>query len=154
MNNKTKKYVSAVAIGIITVIFILLGIRPMIVMSGSMEPDIKTGSLVFVNTKAEFSKIRVNDVITYRLLDSYITHRVTEITEHGLKTKGDANGTEDFGIITEKNFYGKKTGYIPYAGYILFYLKKNLILIIAAVITVDLSCKSARYALHKLEVFK
>lgn len=119
----------------------------MIVMSGSMEPEIKTGSLCFVNTKTEYSKIKENDIITYSIPDSYITHRVIEVTDQGLITKGDSNSSQDFGIITEENYYGKTAGHIPYAGYVLFYLKKYIFLLATAIITVHLIYRSVCQAL-------
>ncbi len=99
----------------------------MIVMSGSMEPAIKTGSICFVRTKADFQNIKEGDVITYRLLEGTITHRVIEKNRDGVITKGDANPVKDLGIVTKENYYGKVTGHIPYVGYVLFFLRKHLI---------------------------
>lgn len=106
---------------------ILFGIRPMIVMSGSMEPEIQTGSLCFVNHKTPMEKVEEGDIITYSLLDAKITHRVVEKKEQGMLTKGDANPAMDLGIVTKETYYGKVIGHIPKLGYVLFFLKKNLI---------------------------
>lgn len=101
-------------------ILLCSGIKPMIVMSGSMEPAIKTGSVCFVDTHSSYRKIKRDDVITYNLLDAKVTHRVTGVTEEGLTTKGDANSSDDIGIVTEDNYYGRVLFHIPYAGYILW----------------------------------
>ena len=43
----------------------LFGINPYVVLSGSMEPQIHTGAIAFVNTKD--TAVKVGDVVTYRL---------------------------------------------------------------------------------------
>ena len=130
MENKRKKLFSEI-LSVLAVIIVLLAAmgyaKPMIVMSGSMEPAIKTGSVVFINTHEDIKDIKENDIITYKLLDAFITHRAVEANEHGIITKGDANRSKDLGIVTEENFYGKELLTIPYAGYILFYIKQNIL---------------------------
>ena len=71
----------------------LAGIRPYIVMSGSMEPAILTGSLCFVNTNAEFADVREGDVIAFRsAMGTLVTHRAVAVTEDGVETCGDNTG--------------------------------------------------------------
>ena len=76
-----------------------LGYKPFIVLSGSMEPAIQTGDLVFIH-KTETEKLRVGDVICYLDSGAAVTHRIIAVTdgEDGLPryiTKGDANDAED-----------------------------------------------------------
>ena len=75
-----------------------LGIKPFIVQSGSMEPAILTGDLVIVKT-IDPSKLKVNDIISYKEGRSVITHRVVELTgkdgEPAFMTRGDANNVVD-----------------------------------------------------------
>lgn len=151
MNNRMKKYFPAFFIAAVIIIISFPYLKPMIVMSGSMEPELKTGSLCFINTRADYVKIKEKDIVTYRVLDSYVTHRVKEVTDQGLITKGDSNNTEDLGIVTEENFYGKMTGHIPYAGYVLFYIRKNALLLIAAFIVVYFCSKSVGYTLKRIQ---
>ena len=103
----------------------IYGIRPMIVMSGSMEPSIKTGSVCFVNTIAEYNNVKEKDVITFDLAGANITHRAVEIKPEGIITKGDANDVKDLGIVTTDTFKGKVIGTIPYAGYVFYFMKEN-----------------------------
>lgn len=110
------------------------GIRPFIVMSGSMEPEISTGSLCFVNSRSHIEDVKEDDIINYSLLDSYITHRVVRVSDEGIITKGDANSTEDIGIVTEENFYGEVMFSIPVMGYVFFFIKKEIIPISASLI--------------------
>lgn len=109
------------------------GIRPMIVMSGSMEPEIKTGSLCFVNTRAEYRKIREGDIITFNLAGAEITHRAVEQKPQGFITKGDANTVNDLGLVTKETFTGKAMFSVPYAGYLFFFIKNNPEYVIPAV---------------------
>ena len=58
----------------------ILGWQGVIVLSGSMEPELPTGGLAFVKPMAA-SEIQVNDILTHRPnpnSDTLITHRVVE----------------------------------------------------------------------------
>jgi len=97
----------------------LFNIKPYVVLSGSMEPNIQTGSLVFVDHSAKYDEIRENDIIAFKLNDTMVTHRVVEVTSQGLITKGDANSTNDGGYVTVENFIGKNIFTIPKLGYLV-----------------------------------
>ncbi len=100
-------------------ILYLFNIKPYIVLSGSMEPTIKTGSLCFINYNVKYSSIKKNDVIAYRLnSDTLVTHRVVNITTNGFETKGDNSNEKDNIITTENNYLGKNVFWIPYIGYL------------------------------------
>lgn len=93
------------------------------VISGSMEPTIKVGSLLYVREgKAE--EIEEDDIIAfYSSLEdgSIITHRVVKnnVVSGTFKTKGDANDKEDPTPVSYQNFIGKVTVKIPYIGKLL-----------------------------------
>lgn len=107
-------------VGIIFVILYVAGIEPYVVISGSMEPDIKMGSLCFVNKHAKYSDVKVEDVIAYTAsTDNKVTHRVVSITSEGIETKGDRNSASDGISTTEENFVGKNIFSIPKLGYIV-----------------------------------
>lgn len=125
MKTSIAKFISIFLLIMLFLVY-LAGVRPLVVMSGSMEPNLPTGSLCFLDSKAEMEDIETNDVITYSLLDSYITHRAVNISEAGIETKGDANNVKDIGIVTDDNFEGKILGHVPYLGYVLFFIKKHL----------------------------
>ena len=78
----------------------LFGIQTMAVLSGSMEPHFHVGSLVFVKD-AEITDFEKDDIVTFKIGngDTVVTHRVTQVTKEGLKTKGDANHSEDGGLV-------------------------------------------------------
>lgn len=90
------------------------------VISGSMAPDIPTGSLVYVR-RAEPEQIQEGDVIVFDGGDgALITHRVVENrTLMGeFVTKGDANEKEDPNPIAYDQLKGKVAGSIPWLGWI------------------------------------
>ncbi len=98
-----------------------LGFHPVIVLSGSMEPAYRVGSIIYYK-QVSFEEIRVGDPITFHGEDANvrITHRVVEKyeAERTFKTEGDANGSPDPGMIAYANVEGKATPFcIPYAGY-------------------------------------
>ena len=93
------------------------------VISGSMEPEIPTGSLVYVKNTAP-SGIEKGDVIAfYGSLEngSIITHRVVSNNSVSgeFVTKGDANAKEDMEPVSYENFLGKVTLSVPMLGGIL-----------------------------------
>lgn len=105
------------------------GIKPFIVMSGSMEPAISTGALCFVHTKAAYDRVQKGDIVAYKIsTGTYVTHRVVERTEAGMVTKGDANEAADGSLVTWKNFVGKTLFSIPFGGYIMKYLQQPAVL--------------------------
>lgn len=75
------------------------GVAPLIVLTGSMDPTIKAGDLIFVK-EVEASEVKVDDVIAFfdpaSTQNSITTHRVKDIyQENGticFTTWGDANG--------------------------------------------------------------
>jgi signal peptidase len=94
--------------------------RIFVVQSGSMEPAIKTGSLILVQPKGAYS---VGDVVTRKTDQSSvtITHRIVsqEVKDGKLvfATKGDANGPIDSEAVPQSNIIGKETIALPYLGY-------------------------------------
>ena len=89
----------------------------------SMEPEIPTGSLVYVKNTAP-SGIEKGDVIAfYGSLEngSIITHRVVSNNSVSgeFVTKGDANAKEDMEPVSYENFLGKVTLSVPMLGGIL-----------------------------------
>ena len=90
------------------------------VISGSMEPAIPTGSLVYIQ-EMEPEDVEADDVIAfYGAKDSasIITHRVVEnrVLMGEFITKGDANQTEDMNPASYENFIGKVVKSYPEIG--------------------------------------
>lgn len=107
----------------------LLGFQVYAVLSGSMEPNYPVGSLVYVKSVSS-DEIEVGDAITFVLESgTKVTHRVTECTEENgetaYKTKGDANESEDAGLVNYQNVLGKVHFSIPYLGYLSSFIQTN-----------------------------
>ena len=77
------------------------GYKPFIVLSGSMEPSIMTGDMVFVK-ETDPDSLKVGDVIAYKSGSAVVTHRIVEVkSENGetrYVTQGDANNAADQGM--------------------------------------------------------
>lgn len=90
------------------------------VISGSMEPAIPTGSLVYVKGVPP-EDVEEDDVIAfYGSMDgaSIITHRVVANSEimSEFITKGDANDTKDMKPVSYDSYIGKVLLTVPGAG--------------------------------------
>lgn len=62
------------------------------VVSGSMEPALKKGTLLLVRNKAD---AEIGDIVVYQSGESMIVHRIISKEGDKILTKGDANDTED-----------------------------------------------------------
>lgn len=98
-----------------------------IVKSGSMEPEIPTGSLVVVKPAASYGK---GDIITFgkdTKTDIPTTHRIIAINPDGsFVTKGDANEEQDQNPAARAEVIGKVIFSIPGAGYVLDFARTKL----------------------------
>ena len=85
-----------------------VGIMPYIVKSGSMEPQIHTGAVAFIDTRDK--NVAVGDVITYKIgeagSEKYVTHRIVGEKPDGYVTKGDANEVEDANCVKQGRSLG------------------------------------------------
>lgn len=95
------------------------------VQTGSMEPAIKTGDLIFVKEEKEYNQ---GDVITFRsgkgLSERVVTHRIDNVNEDGTyTTKGDANSATDYDKVQKEDIIGKYFLRIPLLGYPINFAK-------------------------------
>ncbi|MBI4898547.1 MAG: signal peptidase I [Actinobacteria bacterium] len=129
--------VALLALGALAVT-VLLGLKPGVVKTGSMEPMLARGTLIVVKpTMAD--KLKIGDVITFTDPDNpskgLVTHRIYKIEQVDgrpvFTTKGDANPTPDtWKLKLQKDagllkFHVKKVGYLSFlvrskTGYLLF----------------------------------
>ena len=106
----------------------LLGYTQYAVISGSMEPNIPVGSIVY-DKEVEPEELEIGDVITYRLSgDTLVTHRIVAIDDatQTVQTKGDANEAEDGTPVPYSEIVGLKAFHVPLLGYISIYGKTPL----------------------------
>ena len=119
------------ALGTILLIVLILGCLPLTVprifgyqlytvISGSMEPEIPVGSLVYIKSM-EPEDVEEKDVIAFyggRDTSAIITHRVVEnrVIMGEFITKGDANQTQDMNPVDYDEFIGRVELSIPTVG--------------------------------------
>ena len=98
-------------------------LRLYIVMSGSMEPGITTGSLIITDTIMKDPA--PGDVITYHAGGTRITHRVIRILENNMViTKGDHNASEDPLPVHREEIEGTVLLAVPGLGTMLLMLRR------------------------------
>ena len=110
------------------------GIQPFVVESGSMEPQIHVGSVCFVNTRAKYEDIKLDDIIAFNSKGGMrVTHRVVSISEEGFEIKGDANETKDGPIVTREGYIGKTLFSVPKVGFVIKEIQKPTGMIIGGI---------------------
>ena len=128
--------VSSILVALVVLLALLLvgarlvGLQVFVVLSGSMEPTYRTGSLIYVK-KVDPYTIQEGQSITFMMNETTVaTHRVVGIvpdeedpTVIRFRTKGDANDTEDGGLVHYKNVIGRPVFSIPYLGYVADYIQ-------------------------------
>lgn len=120
--------VIVVALAVLLVGFRFIGFDTYVVLSGSMEPAHKTGSLIYVRD-VEPMEVEVGDVITFKsgTSETMVTHRVIGIEGEGYDkqfiTKGDANTEADSQPVPLTNVMGKVAFSIPGLGYVANYIQ-------------------------------
>ena len=115
--------VSAIAALLALSIFVLvlLGYRPFVLLSPSMEPLYREGSLCFISTKTALDEVEVGDVLVYRTADFLVLHRlvgISEKREDGLvvEMQGDANNVAQTVCLNSINYVGREALTIPGLG--------------------------------------
>ena len=128
--------VSSILVALVVLLALLLvgarvvGLQVFVVLSGSMEPAYRTGSLIYVK-KVDPYTIQEGQPITFMMNETTVaTHRVVGIvpdeedpTVIRFRTKGDANDAEDGGLVHYKNVIGRPVFSIPYLGYVADYIQ-------------------------------
>lgn len=103
-----------------------VGYKNFVIVSGSMEPELNIGDIVFVK---EDNNINVGDIISFNVDGAIVTHRVIEIIEQEseiyYKTKGDANNAVDTELNLYKNIEGKYSFKIPKIGKVVMFLQSK-----------------------------
>lgn len=118
----------------------LWGHKPLVVISGSMEPTLNVGGILYYE-KIDLEDFKIDDILVYKTKDHIISHRIVDIVDDGFITKGDANNSIDNNLINKNQVLGKGTNWsIPYIGYYadFIYTHKYLLYISLSIIVIDL----------------
>src|SRR3989344_3978390 len=102
----------------------LAGIQSFVVLTGSMQPTIPQGSIIYTQKQSWYPE---GSIISFKNGDTTITHRVIKVINKNnvleYQTKGDANNTKDSKAIGGKDILGKQVFSIPYLGRLIIFLK-------------------------------
>ena len=112
----------------------VMGYKPFIVLSGSMETEIHVGDLIITKI-VDPKDLKENDVIAFRDAEGTVTtHRIIEIiTKNDITyfvTKGDNNASQDQNLVEYKDVEGIYITRIPGIGTIMNELTKPTIIVI------------------------
>ena len=121
----------------------LFGYTLLEVVTGSMSGTIEIGDGVIVKLTSD---IKEEDIIVYKKEESLITHRLIEMEEDGLITKGDANNVQDE-PITKDVVIGKVIFVIPN----IHFWKKAIIVILIVLICIFYMIKQIRNRRNELK---
>jgi signal peptidase len=139
------------------------GRKVLTVLSGSMEPTIRTGDVIIVRPMAMGELAKEGDVITFRAKEEkniLITHRVVGLIRANEKpvayvTKGDNNETEDLTPVPIDQVIGTYEWRVPFFGYIANFMRKPfgilLFVIVPGLLFVGGELKRIWHALEEAE---
>ncbi len=104
----------------------IFGYHPLVVLTGSMEPTYKIGSIIYYHKVPE-NELKIGDPITFNLSNgTIVTHRINDIVDNEYQTKGDANDTPDVVKISYNNILGRVSNIvIPLVGYGIVFIKSH-----------------------------
>jgi len=79
-------------------------------MEGDLEDSLDIGDLAIIK-RGSYEDIKIGDIVVFQQpitddINILVIHRVIDIKEQGLVTKGDANSTQDQGFVTEDEYQG------------------------------------------------
>lgn len=147
LDDKDDDIMSWVFTSIISIIIIwfavgVFPIYPSVIITGSMEPDIKPGDVILVEKIADIkdiNSIKINDVIQFKRDGVLISHRVIDIKndeDQGLqfKTKGDNNSGADVDLVKPQDIRGTIKYAIPKIGWITLLIRSDNEILIDEVI--------------------
>ena len=101
----------------------LVGWRPVVVVSGSMLPRIQPGDVVTVQPGT--TDLQVGEVVTFRNPErpsELVTHRLARRDPTGgWQTQGDANATPDTTLLPEANIVGRPRLLVSGAGLLTYW---------------------------------
>jgi signal peptidase len=130
-----------IVLGLMLAVPRLFGIKLFTVLSGSMEPALSVGDLIYVKP-VDPEEIEVGDIITFAINETTVaTHRVYSIDKEAgrFTTKGDANDEADKATVKLENVQGVHAFTIPLLGYPLNFASELKGQIISATLIVTLA---------------
>lgn len=145
-----------ILISIYLIIFIpsIWGEKPLVILSGSMEPILKVGGILYYKEE-NINDFNEGDVLVYQLNDHIISHRIVKVLDDSFITKGDNNKSFDIYEVLNYQILGKGTNWsIPYIGYYadFIYNHKYLLVMAAGLIFMDILYDNKKEKMKNEEV--
>ncbi|MBI4198839.1 MAG: signal peptidase I [Chloroflexi bacterium] len=140
----------------------LFGFNPLIVLSASMEPVIRTGDIA-VTRDVDPTTVGLGDVVTYRSGSLFVTHRIIRVVDtpqgRQFEMKGDNNPTPDVTLVAEEQVVARLVYGVPKMGYLVHFAnsQNGLTLFVVAPVVIlammwyrDRQGKKARSQMSKM----
>ena len=119
-----------------------LGMMPMIVLTDSMNPQIKSGDVILCRT-VDAENVQLGDVISFydptSVNSAVVTHQVIEVIEEdgslSFRTKGINNNTEDRVTVPASKVIARYTGIrFPKAGDVAIFMQSATGILVCVVL--------------------
>ena len=138
---KVLSWICYVVIGIYAFVCLpmITGAKPVVVLSGSMRPTYEVGTIIYYKAVPQ-EEITPETVITFKMENELVTHRVKRIQDGEYVTKGDANNTEDGKTVPYSAVQGKVDGLaLPILGFGVQFINSNfwVFIIIIAILLAE-----------------
>lgn len=129
----------------------IFGYMAYIITTDSMKPSINSGDVIIIE-KREENKLKVGDIVTYKLNGEIITHRIIGFKGTGEDrryiTKGDNNNVLDIQEISYNSIEGVKLIKIPFLGAVIGFLKNKIYFLLLTVFIIII-CIHNKKAIEK-----
>ncbi len=103
-------------------VFMPFGFGIATVTSSSMEPELSVNEVVFIKRCGSYS---LKDIVVYEKDGTAIVHRIVEISDDSVTTRGDANNINDI-PISASSIKGKVVFSIPHIGALIMFIKSDV----------------------------
>lgn len=131
-----------------------LGIKTFVIVSESMEPNIKSGDAIIVKNITQ-NQLEVGDIISFKDSNFINTHRIVDIVEENgilkYRTKGDNNKRNDKKLVSYDDIEGKYIFKIKGLGGFTEFIKNKITLVIMLILLILILIYQARINKRKLE---
>ena len=93
-----------------------------IVLSDSMKPSISAGDLLISKSSKE-KTLNIGDIVTFEANPGVIiTHRIVDIENDTIMTKGDAVAYHNTELVDRSSIKGTYVAHVPYLGYVISWI--------------------------------
>lgn len=115
------------------------------VVTGSMVPYLNVSDIILIKDDLNYD---VGDVVTYEKDNIFITHRIVDIKDDLITTKGDANDTNDVSI-NEKDIVGKVVCKLKLVSLLVSWLERPVIWVLILFIGITIIFLLPKYRVEK-----